>query len=220
MGIRRSTHLLKALVIAGIAAASLAGTSVVAHAYPPPKETHSIHCSPGSVSASGGTCTAAFTDKAKGEGAGQKVCFDVTGPLTPKHICSTTNVNGQATAIFTANSSACGREDSSKEDSGTKATITGTEQVAGRTATTEEAGTAQTTVKIRCPDEDRDAVSGSPQHPGSGSTTAIATSARSTGASVAPLTAGQVVPAAAILAVIVVLSAAITGRLRLRRLRR
>jgi len=50
--------------------------------------------------------------------------------------------------------------------------------------------------------------------------TSVATSARNTGASVAPLTAGQVVPAAAILAVIVMLSAAITDRLRLRRLRR
>jgi hypothetical protein len=49
---------------------------------------------------------------------------------------------------------------------------------------------------------------------------AIATSARNAGASVAPLSAAQVVPAAAILAVIVMLSVAITGRIRLRRLRR
>jgi hypothetical protein len=225
VGIHRPTHLLKALLFAGIAVASLAGTSVVAHAgYPPPKETHSIQCSHESVSSNDGTCTVTFTDKAKGEGAGQRVCFTVKGPGTVNPSCSFTNSNGQAFTTFTANSKGCGHEESSKEESGTKATITGTEG-RGREDTSvdntrDEAGTAQTTVKIKCPNSEGDTPGGTAQQTDSGSTNAADTSARNTGASVAPLSAAQVVPVAAILAVILLLSVAITGRLSLRRLRR
>jgi hypothetical protein len=212
VGRHRPTHLLKALLIAGIAVAGLAGTSVVAHAYPPPKEEHSLHCSPGAVSA-GGTCTLTFTDKAKGEGKGQTICFDVKGAGTVSPMCSNTNANGQATAKFKANTSACGGDDSKSEGSTAKATIAGTE-VEPR----DEAGRAQTTVKITCPDNDKDK-DNSPGS-GSGSTTTTTTSAHTTAATVAPLSAAQVVPVAAIAVVILVLSVAITGRLRLRRLRR
>jgi hypothetical protein len=222
VGIHRPTHLLKALLIAGIAVASLAGTSVVAHAYHPPTDTHSIHCSPGTVSSSfpGNTCKVTFTDKAKLEGAGQLVCFSPAASFTPP--CSTTDKNGQATSTFTANTSGCKFEGSFTEDSDTKAIIRGTE-TSGGTGTqpvVDEAGTAQTTVQVECPDSDSDNAPVSPQHAGSGSTTAAVTSARNTGASVAPLSAAQVVPVAAIVAVILLLSVAITGRLRLRRLRR
>jgi hypothetical protein len=232
VGIHRPTHLLKALLIAGIAVASLAGTSVVAHAYPHPKDTHSLHCSSGTVSSSGG-CLLTFTDKANQEpAAGQPVCFTVvsgsgtiTAPPAPAPSCpttTTTNPSGQAFATFTANTSGCKFEGSFTEDSDTKATIRATEwpPTGGTVAVADEAGTAQTTVQIECPDSDSDNVHGSPQQTGPGSTTAIATSARNTGASVAPLSAAQVVPVAAIVAVILLLSVAITGRLRLRRLRR
>ena len=212
MRIRRPTHLLKGLLVAGIAVAGLAGTSVVAHAYPPPKETHSLTCSPGTVSASGGTCTLTFTDKAKGEGAGQTICFDVKGAGTVSPMCSNTNASGQATTTFTANGSSC-RGEGKSEGSSAKATIAGTE-VEPR----DEAGRAQTTVKITCPDNDNDK-DNSPGS-GSGSTTTTTTSAHTTAATVAPLSAAQVVPVAAIAVVILVLSVAITGRLRLRRLRR
>ena len=214
MRIRRPTHLLKGLLVAGIAVAGLAGTSVVAHAYPPPKETHSLTCSPGTVSASGGTCTLTFTDKANGEGKGQTICFDVKGAGTVSPMCSNTNANGQATATFTAKGSSCRGDDSKSESSTAKATIAGTE-VEPR----DEAGRAQTTVKITCPDNDND----KDNSPGSGSgstTTTTTTSAHTTAATVAPLSAAQVVPVAAIAVVILVLSVAITGRLRLRRLRR
>ena len=210
MRIHRPTHLLKGLLVAGIAVAGLAGTSVVAHAYPPPKETHSLTCSPGTVSASGGTCTLTFTDKAKGEGKGQTICFDVKGAGTVSPMCSNTNASGQATTTFTANGSSC-RGEGKSEGSSAKATIAGTE-VEPR----DEAGRAQTTVKITCPDKDKDNSPGS----GSGSTTTTTTSAHTTAATVAPLSAAQVVPVAAIAVVILVLSVAITGRLRLRRLRR
>jgi hypothetical protein len=213
VGIHRPTHLLKALLVAGIAVAGLAGTSVVAHAYPTPEETHSLHCSPGAVSP-GGTCTLTFTDKAKGEGegAGQTVCFFV-GKVSLG--CSTTNAKGQATIMFTATGSGCG-----SEDSPAKVTIVGKEA-----GVRDEAGRAQTRVKIKCPDKDVDKdvdkdtdTSG---QTGSGPPATTTTSARtSAAATVAPLSAAQVVPVAAIVAVILVLSVAITGRLRLRRLRR
>jgi hypothetical protein len=217
VGIHRPTHLLKGLLVAGIAVAGLAGTSVVAHAYPPPKETHSLTCSPGTVSASGSTstCTLTFTDKAKGEDANQLICFGVKGAGTVTGTfssnCSKTNANGQATATFKANGSSCAGEGKS-EGSAAKATIAGTE-VTPR----DEAGRAQTTVKITCPDNDND----KDNSPGSGSgSTTTTTSAHTTAATVAPLSAAQVVPVAAIAVVILVLSVAITGRLRLRRLRR
>jgi hypothetical protein len=216
VGIHRPTHLLKALLVAGIAVAGFAGTSVVAHAYPAPEEEHSLHCSPGAISP-GGKCTLTFTDEAKGEGAGQKVCFSVK---TVIFACSSTNAKGQATTTFKATGSSCGSEDSRSEDSAT-VTIVGKEAGAK-----DEAGRAQTTVKIKCPDKDVDKgkdvdkdkdTSG---QTGPGPTTTTTTSAHTTAATVAPLSAAQVVPVAAIAVVILVLSVAITGRLRLRRLRR
>jgi hypothetical protein len=207
----RPTHLLKALLVAGIAVAGFAGTSVVAHAYPTPEEEHSLHCSPGAVSP-GGTCKLTFTDEAKGEGAGQKVCFSVK---TVIFACSTTNAKGQATTTFKATGSSCGSEDSRSEDSGT-VTIVGKEA-----GVRDEAGRAQTTVRIKCPDKDVDKDKDTSGQTGSGPTTTTTTSARTTSAAtVAPLSAAQVVPVAAIAVVILVLSVAITGRLRLRRLRR
>jgi hypothetical protein len=215
VGMHRPTHLLKALLVAGIAVAGFAGTSVVAHAYPTPEEEHSLHCSPGAVSP-GGTCTLTFTDEAKGEGKGQTVCFYVG---TVKLGCSTTNAKGQATMTFTATGSGCG-----SEDSPAKVTIVGKEGTANDEAgAKDEAGRAQTTVKIKCPDKDvdKDKDKDTSGQTGSGPTTTTTTSARTTtAATVAPLSAAQVVPVAAIVAVILVLSVAITGRLRLRRLRR
>jgi hypothetical protein len=214
VGIHRPTHLLKALLVAGIAVAGFAGTSVVAHAYPAPEEEHSLHCSPGAISP-GRTCALTFTDKAKGEGAGQKVCFSVK---TVIFACSTTNAKGQATTTFKATGSSCGSEDSRSEDSAT-VTIVGKEAGAK-----DEAGRAQTTVKIKCPDKDvdkdKDKDKDTSGQTGPGPTTTTATSAHTTAATVAPLSAAQVVPVAAIAVVILVLSVAITGRLRLRRLRR
>jgi hypothetical protein len=211
VGMHRPTHLLKALLVAGIAVAGFAGTSVVAHAYPAPEEEHSLHCSPGAVSP-GGTCTLTFTDEAKGEGKGQTVCFYVG---TVKLGCSTTNAKGQATMTFTATGSGCG-----SEDSPAKVTIVGKEGTANDEAgAKDEAGRAQTTVKIKCPDTDVDKDTSG--QTGSGPPAPTTTSARTTSAAtVAPLSAAQVVPVAAIVAVILVLSVAITGRLRLRRLRR
>jgi hypothetical protein len=211
VGIHRPTHLLKALLVAGIAVAGFAGTSVVAHAYPTPEEEHSLHCSPGAVSA-GGTCTLTFTDKAKGEGAGQTVCFTVKGAGTVSPACSTTNAKGRATTMFTSTGTGCG-----SEDSPAKVTIVGKEA-----GVRDEAGRAQTTVKIKCPDKDvdKDKDKDTSGQTGPGPTTTTTTSAHTTAATVAPLSAAQVVPVAAIAVVILVLSVAITGRLRLRRLRR
>jgi hypothetical protein len=107
-GIHRPTHLLKALLVAGIAVAGFGATSVVPHAYPAPEEEHSLHCWPSAI-IPGGTCTLTFTDEAKGEGAGQKVCFSVK---TVIFACSTTNPKGQATTTFMATGSSCGSEDS------------------------------------------------------------------------------------------------------------
>jgi hypothetical protein len=208
--IHRPTHLLKGLLVAGIAVAGFAGTSVVAHAYPTPEEEHSLHCSPGAVSP-GGTCKLTFTDEAKGEGKGQTVCFSVTGAGTVNPVCSMTNAKGQATTKFTSTGSGCG-----SEDSPAKVTVVGKEA-----GVRDEAGRAQTTVTIKCPDKDVDKDKDTSGQTGSGPPAITTTSARTTtAATVAPLSAAQVVPVAAIVAVILVLSVAITGRLRLRRLRR
>ena len=126
MRIHRPTHLLKPLLIAGIAVASLAGTSVVAHAYPRPEEHHDIDCTPGHVDEENGSCSVVFTDKGdKHDTSGQLVHFTVKGRGTVDPKFSKTDGKGQATTTYSAGSGDC----SGKH---TSVTITGTEVSARR----------------------------------------------------------------------------------------
>ena len=220
---------LKMAVIVGAALAATAGTTIVASAYPPPKEHHSIDCDPGHVSASDGSCSVVFVDMGPtttattttttaavvtlAGKAGQTVCFTVTGPGTVTPRCSTTNSKGKAFATYHAGDSV---KCSGKDPDGTKAVIRGKESA-------DDNGSAQTTVRVTCPDKDKDkkhhedtAVSTSSSSHGS------TTGARNTAALLStPTTSpGGLALGGGILALIVILSVAITGRLRLRGLRR
>ena len=135
MGATSTMRLLKTAVVVSGAMAMIAGTSVVAFAYPPPEKNETLTCQPGSVP-SGGHCTLTFTDKDKhgNARAGQTICFSQTGgsgsgTITPQ--CSTTDKKGKATATFTGGS--CG-----------SVTITGQEQPRG----SDDQGGAQTTVQV------------------------------------------------------------------------
>lgn len=212
MRIHRPTHLLKGLLVAGIAVAGLAGTSVVAHAYPPPKETHSITCSPGHVDEDFGSCSIVFTDKGdKSEKPqGQPITFTVKGrgQVIPSSV--QTDGKGQARTTYYAGSGDCSGKHTSVTITGTEWAITsGKSSAAG-----DETASAQTVVKIDCDSKrDKDDATAT-------TTTATTGSRQNTGASVPGISPAQAFPAVAILAVILMLSVAITGRLRLRRLRR
>jgi hypothetical protein len=219
-------RILKSAVIVVAALAATAGTTIVASAYPPPKEHHSIDCDPGHVSANDGTCSVVFVDKepstttttttaavATLEGkAGQKVCFTVTGPGRVTPACSTTNSKGKAFATYHAGDSV---QCSGKDPDGTKAVIHGKESA-------DDHGSAQTTVRVTCPDKDkkphRDVAAASTSSSSHGSTTG----ARNTAALLStPTTSpGGLALGGGILVLIVILSVAVTGRLRLRGLRR
>jgi hypothetical protein len=219
---------LKMAVIAGAALAATAGTTIVASAYPPPKEHHSIDCDPGHVSASDGSCSVVFVDKEPTTDtttttaavatlagkAGQTVCFTVTGPGTVTPACSTTNSKGKAFATYHAGDSV---KCSGKDPDGTKAVIHGKESA-------DDHGSAQTTVRVTCPDKDKDKKphNGSAGTSTSSSSHGSTTNARNTAALIsAPTTSpGGLALGGGILALIVILSVAITGRLRLRGLRR
>ena len=209
-------RILKSAVIVAAALAAVAGTSVVASAYPTPKNHHSIDCDPGRVSANDGSCTVAFVDKDKNDHprAGQTVCFTAPGPGSVTPTCSTTNSKGIATTEYSAETSvSC----SGKDPDGGSAVIRGKEKG------DDEAGAAQTRVTITCPDTGKDAKTTT----GSASThpsTPTNTSTNGRNASVllsSPSTsAGGLALGVGILAFIVILAVAITGRLRLRGLRR
>jgi hypothetical protein len=218
---------LKMAVIVGAALAATAGTTIVASAYPPPKDHTSIDCDPGHVSASDGTCSVVFVDMGPtttattttttaavvtlAGKAGQTVCFTVTGPGTVTPRCSTTNSKGKAFATYHAGDSV---KCSGKDPDGKKAVIHGKE-------TTGDHGSAQTTVRVTCPDKDKkhhtDAAVST-----SGSSHGSTAGARNTAALLStPTTSpGGLALGGGILALIVILSVAITGRLRLRGLRR
>jgi hypothetical protein len=218
---------LKMAVIVGAALAATAGTTIVASAYPPPKDHTSIDCDPGHVSANDGTCSVVFVDKEPSTTttttstaaiaslvgkAGQKVCFTVVkGPGTVTPACTTTNSKGKAFATYHAGDSV---KCSGKDPDGTKAVIRGKESA-------DDNGSAQTTVRVTCPDKDKK------PH----TDTAVSTSSSSHGSTngarntAAPLSTPTTSPGGmalggGILALIVILSVAITGRLRLRGLRR
>jgi hypothetical protein len=216
---------LKMAVIVGAALTATAGTTIVASAYPPPREHHSIDCDPGHVSASDGSCAVVFVDKepstdttttaavATLEGkAGQTVCFTVTGPGTVTPACSTTNSKGKAFATYHAGDAvAC----SGKDPDGKKAVIRGKENA-------DDHGSAQTTVRVTCPDKDKKHHKDAAAAPKSSSPHGPTTNARNTAALIsAPTTSpGGLALGGGILVLIVILSVAITGRLRLRGLRR
>jgi hypothetical protein len=218
---------LKMAVIVGAALAATAGTTIVASAYPPPKEHHSIDCDPGHVSANNGTCSVTFVDKEPSTTttttstaaiaslvgkAGQKVCFTVVkGPGTVTPACTTTNSKGKAFATYRAGDSV---KCSGKDPDGTKAVIRGKESA-------DDNGSAQTTVRVTCPDKDKKPhkdTAASTSSSSNGSTTG----ARNTAALLStPTTSpGGLALGGGILALIVIMSVAITGRLRLRGLRR
>jgi hypothetical protein len=220
-------RILKSAVIVVAALAATAGTTIVASAYPTPKEHHSIDCDPGHVSASDGSCSVVFVDKEPSTTtttttaaiatlagkAGQTVCFTVTGPGKVTPACTTTNSKGKAFATYHAGDSV---KCSGKDPDGTKAVIHGKESA-------DDHGSAQTTVRVTCPDKDTDkkhhtdaAVSTS------GSSHGSTTGARNTAALLStPTTSpGGLALGGGILVLIVILSVAVTGRLRLRGLRR
>lgn len=209
-------RIVKSAVIVAAALAAVAGTSVVASAYPAPKNHHSIDCDPGRVSANDGSCTVVFVDKDKNDHprVGQTVTFTVQGPGSVNPTSSTTNSKGIATTEYSADTSvSC----SGKDPDGGSAVIRGKERG------DDEAGAAQTTVTITCPTPDKDANTGSSTGTHT-STSANATSTNGRNASVllsSPSTsAGGLALALGVLAFIVILAVAITGRLRLRGLRR
>jgi hypothetical protein len=219
-------RILKSAVIVVAALAATAGTTIVASAYPTPKEHHSIDCDPGHVSASDGSCSVVFVDKepapitttttaavATLEGkAGQKVCFTVDGPGRVTPACSTTNSKGKAFATYHAGDSV---KCSGKDPDGTKAVIHGKESA-------DDHGSAQTTVRVTCPDKDTKPDKNDAAAPKSSSPHGPTTNARNTAALLStPTTSpGGLALGGGILALIVILSVAITGRLRLRGLRR
>lgn len=199
---------LKTAAVTVAVVAAMAGSTIIASAYPPPTEVHRADCDPGHVKADDGTCKLVFVDKEpKGSSAGQTICFTVTGPgaVTPR--CSLTNSSGKATATYEANAVHCG----TREADSTKAVIRGTEHGDDRS-------TAQTTVVVECPsDESRghdSAVAGSSHGVNATLTNTAARISNPTAS------AGGIALGGGILLVIAVLSVAITGRLRLRGLRR
>jgi hypothetical protein len=217
-------RILKSAVIVIAALAAVAGTSVVASAYPTPKDHHSIDCNPGHVSASDGSCSVVFVDKEPttttttaavatlAGKAGQTVCFTVTGPGTVTPACSTTNSKGKAFATYHAGDSvAC----SGKDPDGKKAVIHGKESA-------DDHGSAQTTVSVTCPDKDKKPHTDAAVAPKSGSSHGSTTNAKNTAALLStPTTSpGGLALGGGILVLIVILSVAVTGRLRLRGLRR
>jgi hypothetical protein len=221
-------RILKTAVIVVAALAATAGTSIVASAYPPPKEHHSIDCDPGHVSAKDGSCSVTFVDKeqkttttttstaaiASLEGrANQKVCFTVVkGPGTVTPACTTTNSKGKAFATYNAGDSV---KCSGKDPDGTKAVIRGKESA-------DDNGSAQTTVRVTCPNKDKKPHNNTAAASTSSSAHGPTTNARNTAALLStPTTSpGGLALGGGILVLIVILSVAITGRLRLRGLRR
>ena len=216
---------LKSAVIVGAALGLMAGTTIVASAYPPPKEHHSIDCDPGHVSASDGTCSVVFVDKEPtttntstaaiatlAGKAGQTVCFTVDGPGTVTPACTTTNSKGKAFATYHAGDSVgCG----GKDPDGKKAVIHGKESA-------DDHGSAQTTVSVTCPDKDTNTHKVSAGTSTSSSSQGTNTNARNAAVRVgtASTSPGGVALGVGILVLIVILAVAITGRLRLRGLRR
>jgi hypothetical protein len=218
-------RILKSAVIVVAALAATAGTTIVASAYPPPKEHHSIDCDPGHVSANNGSCSVVFVDMEPkttttsaaaiatlAGKAGQTVCFTVKGPGTVNPACTTTNSKGKAFATYHAGTSVtC----SAKDPDGTKAVIRGKESA-------DDHGSAQTTVRVTCPDNNTKIHKGTAGTTTSSSSHSSTTGARNTAALLStPTTSpGGLALGGGILALIVILSVAITGRLRLRGLRR
>ncbi|MBJ7595685.1 MAG: hypothetical protein JF886_12650 [Candidatus Dormibacteraeota bacterium] len=197
-----------------MAVAAVAGTSVVAHAYPTPKEHESIDCSRDEVQ-SGGSCKITYTDhdinKDDNPRSGQQICFSVRptsgGTVTPQ--CTTTDSHGKAYATFTAATFNCSGDD--EDDRGSRdVTIIGKEMKTG--------ATARTTVEVQCKqtDKDKSDTSGAPTG-GSGTTKHNDAAALSTLPAIQPTSS---LSAVGILGAIVLVSVAITGRLRLRHRRR
>ncbi len=164
MGWRRTTVLVKTLVAAGIAAAGVGGSSMVAHAYPPPHEHESIECSKDEVNP-GGSCRITYVDeddKSRNRGGGQQICFTVKperGHREPA--CTTTDRHGKAFAVFTASAKACSGKGS--EDGEHRVTIIGTE-----TATH---ASARTTVQVQCEAKDEGGDTKTTTNSGSGGDT-------------------------------------------------
>jgi hypothetical protein len=218
-------RILKSAAIVAAAIGLMAGTTIVASAYPTPKEHHSIDCDPGHVGASDGSCSVTFVDMEPTSSttstaaiatlagkAGQTVCFTVDGPGKVTPACTTTNSNGKAFATYHAGDSVkCG----SADPGGKKAVIRGKESA-------DDHGSAQTTVSITCPDTGTKTHNNSAGSSTSSSSPGSTTSARNTAALIStPSTSpGGLALGGGILALIVILSVTITGRLRLRGLRR
>jgi hypothetical protein len=143
--------------------------------------------------------------------AGQTVCFTVAGPGTVTPACTTTNSNGKAFATYHAGDSVkCG----SADPDGKKAVIHGKESA-------DDHGSAQTTVSVTCPDKDKK------HHTDSAASTSSSSHGSTTGArntaallSTPTTSPGGLALGGGMLALLVIMSVAITGRLRLRGLRR
>jgi len=215
------------ITFAGVAAIGLiGGTSVVAFAYPKMHNQANLHCQPQHV-APGGSCTLVFTDHDKdGKArANENICFSVQDASTGTASgCSTTDNKGRANGTFTASSTACG-----SSTKNVKASILGQETTEG-TSSDPNSSSATTTVQIECKPPPHAAVNGqagtntssgstsgsnkpAKSHSGLNAAASLAIDGTSNGLSSTMLGIG-------ILAFIVVVSVAITGRVRLRRFRR
>jgi hypothetical protein len=207
-------RLLKTVLATVAALAALTGTSVVAGAtYPEQKGHEHLNCKPGSVDSAGGQCTLTFSDKDKNDiaKAGQQICFSVSpanagtvvgdGTIPGSGNCSTTDSKGNATATFTADPSGCS---GTKDDDAT---------VDGQETSPETTGEASTTVQIKCPKP------APKSKPAPNSTNSAAHLALGTSSTTGGSTGGTML-GLGILAAVLMLSVAITGRLRLRRLSR
>jgi hypothetical protein len=206
---------LKTAVILVALAAGAAGTSVVALAYPPPHGHHSLSCSPSHVSNNNGSCTLTFGDFDKGDPQpGETVCFTFVigrGTVTPQ--CPTTNASGEATATYSAGNAYTCRDANGTGRGGHHVAIRGTEQPSD----TDERGQAQTSVFVTCPAPAANSSASAPAKSGKTPTTASHNTSALLGNGSA--TPASFAVAFGLLGFIVILSMAITGRLRLRRLR-
>ena len=225
-------RLLKTALATVAALAAISGTSVVVFAYPTPTAHHDIDCHPGTVDAQGGSCSVVFSDRDKHDNPvyGQQVCFSVDGPGTIQPTCSTTDTHGDARATYYVGAvpSQC-----SSDPKGDKVTTTIYGQETGSTA--DEMGADSTKVQIKCPKSN-------PPHPpphhgpppphhdntpansGAASDSSSSTdNAQNASASLVlshPASPAGTATGIGILALIVALSVVISGRLRMRHLRR
>jgi hypothetical protein len=204
-------RVLKTALSAGAVVAVMAGTSVVAFAYPTPTGHHSIKCSPSHVSANNGSCSVVFTDKDKNDNprAGQNVCFSVQGPGTVNPTCSTTDPKGAARTTYFAGTVTC--PTTGKDPDGPPVNIFGQEnpETAGG-----EVGAAKTKVEIDCPKPPK------PPHSDSNASTNQHAAAPLSATSSSGPGAGGIALGVVVLTLIVALAVAVTGRFGLRKLLR